>query len=658
MLHNPMAPSAGVDPLAIRQILLQHTFLPLISVQLSHNADVLFQHACQNSLTLVLQAVRPYGNNARYAVAGQAYKLTNTQLITRTYGLFPVRFEPLLPELLTVHNPPDGKLTGLFSISSLEVVLKKLSMGEQTKDAPALDLELYTNMFRRIVTSNKVVLFDTLNHPVSQVFVVDFENDSIDHLRQLIVEFRNFSYPKYFQMSDVLVHVFVLYNANVSSVADVQYFQNDIRTHLTLSLTAIPMFEESADQTDQKYVRMSKFDNVTIDGEVQKLSLQQGKDEDDEDYLNIPAELDVALRSKIFEFISKHLIPHMERKIRTWDDLILSPKKSIAGRFFSVSKKLFNNSNELIAQTHSIESYNAVQNYYHRSSPEQSIRKLADWSLMLKDFKYAYSTYDLIKKDYTNDKAWVYVASTQEMCTVSLLLAQTQPLASDTLPQPPDKNTLRKIRHDIIEPYIDNLSYTFKSRFNVKTYAIKSYLVVTELLLNMSIMFNIPWWWSDLIEEYYLKTMAEIDAHLASLGSGPQVIRAILYERLGYATGQFSYVPFAHRDLLSTAFELEAETGSSDAEEGHYQNVSKIPADKDNAIKGLTRFRKQSLWYLLSMREWLRLENFRQVKFVLDNVALRYKQKSLVSSQENSSSKNWYDREDLILATIRASVAE
>lgn len=641
-----MAP-AGVDPSAIRQILLQHTFLPLISVQLSHNADVLFQQACGNPLISVLQALRPYGNNARFGVASQAYKLTNTHLITRTYGLFPVRFEPLLPELLTVHNPPDGKLTGLFSITSLELILKKLAQRD-TNSTREDDAELYTSMFRRVVTSNKVALFDTLNHPVSQIFVIDYENDSIEKLRQLIVEFRNFSYPKYFQMADVLVHVFVLYNVNVSTHTEVQAFQNEIRTHLTLASSAVPMFQ---DEKNSEFVRMSKFENVTIDGEVQKISLQQGKDEDDEDWVNVPLELDAMLRTKVYEFISKQLIPHMERKIRTWDDLILSPKKSITGRFFSVSKKLFN-SNELVSQAQSIESYNATHNYYHRSSPEQAIRKLADWSLMLKDFKYAYSTYDLIKKDYTNDKAWVYVASTQEMCIVSLLLAQTQPLASDTLPQAPDKNTLRKIRHDIIEPYIDNLSYTFKSRFNVKTYAIKSYLVVTELLLNMSVMFNIPWWWSDLIEEYYLKTMAEVDAHLASLGSGPQVIRAILYERLGYATGQFLYVPFAHRDLLERAFEGEDKPEDvEDVEEGHYKNVAKIPADRDNAIKGLTRFRKRSLWYLLSMREWLRLENYSQVKHLYENASLSYR-----SNIAEQKAPHWFDRKNLILATIRACV--
>ena len=127
----------------------------------------------------------------------------------------------------------------------------------------------------------------------------------------------------------------------------------------------------------------------------------------------------------------------MQNKVRTWDDQVLQPKKSITGRFFSASRKLFNNSDSnLLSSTstsassssspaHHSSTFNYRENQYYKSSPEQMTRKLADWSLMLKDFKYAYSTYDVVRKDYSNERAWLYVASTQEMCIVSLLLQHT-----------------------------------------------------------------------------------------------------------------------------------------------------------------------------------------------------------------------------------------
>ncbi|OVF07521.1 putative trafficking protein particle complex III-specific subunit [Clavispora lusitaniae] len=633
----------GVDPSTVRQLLLQHTFSPLVSIHSTHSADALFQSECQSASTSVLQVFRPYGNNAKYGIPNQGYKITNTQLVTRTYGSFPVRFEPSLSELLTVHHQADDKLRGLFSLSSLELLMK-----HRASDQAQAPENLYTSMFRKVITSNRIVSFDTLNHPVAQLFVIDAATDSVESLRSAIVEFRNFNFPRYFQTADLLVHVIVLYDTRTTDENSVAPMLAAIRSTLSVSASTIPMFQACSEN-----VRMSKVENATVEEDVQRISMPE------DEYLTLPKTLDSTLRSKLHEFISRTLVPHMERKIRLWDDSVLAPKKSITGRFFSVSRKIFN-ANES-ADQHLAGSYNHTGNYYYRSSPEQSIRKLADWSLMLKDFKYAYSTYDLIKKDYTNDKAWLYVAAAQEMCIISLLLAQTQPLASDVMPQVPSRNTLRKIRHDIIEPYIDNLTYTFKSRFNVTTYAIKTYLVVAELLLNMSVMFNLSHWWADLIERYFLTCMAEIDAYLASSDS-PHVSRAILYERLGYSTARAVFVPDGYRDAVETmqtvsagetkkSFSSETEktettSVSESTKSDEYINQNKLPCEADTSFKGLTRKRKSALWYILSMREWLLLNNNRQIERLLRSIEEKY--------DISSNTANWYDREDLILAHIKA----
>lgn len=626
----------GVQPSAIRQLLLQHTLLPLISVQSTLNADALFQSECNDPLISTLLVLRPYGNNARYSVPNQSYRIANLQLISRTYGLFPVRFDAPLSELLTVHHLSDEKIGPLFSISSLEQLLRHASQ-EPDESTNSSRSELYSDMFRKAVSSNRIVLFDTLNHPVAHVFVVDYATDSIDTIRQLMVEFRNFLFPKYFQISDVLFHALVVFDLRIVAEAEVREFQEKLRTALSVNSSAVPMFQAN---DSGAHVRMSKFENATIQEQVQHLSLQPG----DNQSLRIPKTLDQILRIKLYEFISKVLIPYMEQKIRLWDDLVLLPKKSITGRLFSVSRKLFNNNADVGTSGTSPNTYNHQDHYYYRSSPEQVIRKLADWSLMLKDFKYAYSTYDLIKKDYTNDKAWVYVASTQEMCIISLLLAQTQPQASDSFPVAPDKNTLRKIRHDIIEPYIDNLNYTFKLRLNVKTYALRSYLVVAELLLNMSSMFSIPWWWDDLIEGYFLKAAADMDSHLAASGSGagPHVLRAILYERVGYAKAISYYIPLEASELVRGILQDGIQPGvAEEVEKGGHVNAAKILPKNDNAVVGRTRFRKSALWYLLAMWEWRDLGNTRQVEKVLHRMRIRYSVDELT--------ENWYDRKGLAL---------
>lgn len=623
--------SHNVDPSTIRQQLLQLAFLPLVSVLSTHNADAQFQRECENPLILALVVLRRYGNTVKYGLPSQAYRITNSQLITKSYGSFPVRFEPSLPELLTVHNPAaDDKLAALFSISSLELLLKNMALLHNES--------LYLGLFKRIIASNRVLLFNTFNHPVAQIFIVDYDSDPIDTVRSLIVDFRNYSFPKYFQNLDILIHIFVVYNPETCLGEAVAEYQASLRSSFSVTSTAVP-FKSSPEPKET--VNLADVESSTISQEIQ-MSLQPR----DNSTIQILPTLDATLRSTVYDFISRHLVPHMERKIRTWDDSVLAPKKLITGRFFSASKKLFNNNSSSDAAASTIPgAYNHTGNFYHRSAPEQIMRKLADWALMLKDFKYAYSTYDLIKKDYTNDKAWLYVASTQEMCIVSLLLAQTQPLASDTLPQRPDKNTLRKIRHDIIEPYVDNLTYTYKSRYNVKTYAIRSCMIVAELLLNMSIMFNIPWWWSDLTEGYLVNAWQEFENHLCANGDLPLVTRAVLFERLGFVKMSSSFVPSARMDVIEDVLANGVHSiAVEEPEEGHYKNDHKLLPYNDNAVQGLTRFRKSCLWYILAMKEWVDLENPQQVQILYGHLNNRFSSKA---------SNQWFDRPELILALIK-----
>ncbi|ODV78211.1 uncharacterized protein CANTADRAFT_91633 [Suhomyces tanzawaensis NRRL Y-17324] len=648
----------GVDPYVTRQHLLHHTYSPLISVHASYNADILLQSFLGLDDISTLQILKPYGNNAKYTVPNQSFKIINNQLITKAYPSFPVRFEPSLPELLTVFNATkrsdtndavkQAQLDQLFSISSLEMFLNHSSRESSSQDS---NKDLYLTYFNKIITSNNIVPFETFNHPIAQLFVVDFDADTIETLRKSIVEFRNYNFPRFFQIDDLLIHVLVMYDATKFLNSEVVAFQNDIKATLNILSTSIPI---NTNSQDEPTIEVSLIDNSTIEEDLQRISLQQSS-ASPTNQICIPKSLDSVLRARIYELINKFLIPHMQSKIRVWDDQILQPKKSITGRFFSASKKFFNNSNSelnLIGPSSSnSSSFNYTENYYYKSSPEQTVRKLADWSLILKDFKYAYSTYDVIKKDYTNDKAWVYVASTQEMCIVSLLLAQTQQVSNN--PTPPDKNTLRKIRHDIVEPYIDNLSYTFKSRLNLKTYSLKTLAIVTELLLCMCTTFSISWWWTDLIEKYLLKSVGEYDAHLLSSNQDSQVIRAILYERLGYSCGKCLILNGDNQRLLVLK-EGKLVNNQVDApepeEEGLYVNPKKLLPSINEGTTGLSRYRKSAIWYLLSIKEWLILKNYGQIQHLMNNIRFVYDIDEL--------GEEWYDRGDLLLGFIKRFMKE
>jgi hypothetical protein len=84
---------------------------------------------------------------------------------------------------------------------------------------------------------------------------------------------------------------------------------------------------------------------------------------------------------------------------------------------------------------------------YPHHAPEATNRRLADLAFLLRDYKYAASIYDGIRKDYVGDKATMYVAGASEMLGLSLLLASTGTTASAQLP--------------LIESYYDSALATF-----------------------------------------------------------------------------------------------------------------------------------------------------------------------------------------------------
>ncbi|EEQ41996.1 conserved hypothetical protein [Candida albicans WO-1] len=745
---------SGSDPFTSRQHLLHHTFSPLISIEATHNVDLIFQSMINNNDNIsTLQIFKPYGNNAKYSINtnNQQFKIINNQLITKNYPSFPIRFESSLPDLISVlnaqsRNPKNSNNLGgsnntsnnnnnglllnklnsnsspslsnsiteefktrsegvplnqLFSISSLEVYLRHMANPDNSINNSGGGGSLYLNFFDKLITSNQITPFETFNHPISQIFIIDYETDSIDILRKLIVEFRNYNFPKFFQIDDLLIHVFIIYDCDKFATGDIINFQNEIKNKLNVNTTVFPMSynnnKEKSSGGGSETNTISLVENSTIEEELQRISWN-----DINNSFEIPKVVDYTIRTKLYEFINKFLIPHMQSKVRYWDDQILQPKKSITGRFFQVSKKFFNSNNNsdtsLLTNTaksfkngvthgnsNSNSTFNYNENYYYKSSSEQILRKLADWSLMLKDFKYAYSTYELIKKDYSNDRAWVYVASTQEMCIVSLLLVQTQqqqsPLQLQSQSQLhqqniksliPDKNTLRKIKHDIIEPYMDNLCYTFKSRLNLKTFSFKTMIIVIELLLCMSQMFNISYWWYDTIEKYLIKLNNEFDQHLSNINNSNNdsnsnafsIIKALLYERLGYNSGHSVFLSLENYHLFRKNFERNRQVQSQPQkqeqeheeeegeEEGMYVNKLKLSTPTNRGIIGTTRFRKSALWYLLSMKQWHLSNNKSQIERLFNNIQLVYPDTNSNTNKQNGEEYVWYNRNGGILGIL------
>ena len=99
-----------------------------------------------------------------------------------------------------------------------------------------------------------------------------------------------------------------------------------------------------------------------------------------------------------------------------------SSRRGITGRLFSAGRRYFSTGtksttiNPQPAQSPSASNTptnNLAIPIYAYNTPEAQMRKLADYAFMLRDYKFAHSVYDTVKKDFSADKAWKYYAGAQ-----------------------------------------------------------------------------------------------------------------------------------------------------------------------------------------------------------------------------------------------------
>ncbi|KAA8518448.1 hypothetical protein F0562_015922 [Nyssa sinensis] len=120
-------------------------------------------------------------------------------------------------------------------------------------------------------------------------------------------------------------------------------------------------------------------------------------------FLNID-DLD-EIKNVMQDLSSKHIIPHMEQKIRVLNQQVSATRKGFRNQIKNLwwrkgKDDTPDNSNGLM---------------YTFSSIESQIRVLADYAFMLRDYELALSNYRLLSTDYKLDKAWKRYAGVQEM---------------------------------------------------------------------------------------------------------------------------------------------------------------------------------------------------------------------------------------------------
>jgi trafficking protein particle complex subunit 8 len=177
------------------------------------------------------------------------------------------------------------------------------------------------------------------------------------------------------------------------------------------------------------------------------------------------------MKTFVREMVTQSVLPTMERSISVWNEETASRRRGISGRFKTLGKWAgFGSSKSSTSGSSgkSDEDYNAALGYYLPKAPEAIIRRLADHAFMVRDWKLAQSTYDLLRSDFNNDKAWKYHAGAQEMAALSLLLSQQSMSA--------------KARSDTVDQMLENACYSYLTRCSAPYGALRCLALATELL--------------------------------------------------------------------------------------------------------------------------------------------------------------------------------
>ncbi|KAF8421263.1 ER-golgi trafficking TRAPP I complex 85 kDa subunit-domain-containing protein [Tirmania nivea] len=333
-------------------------------------------------------------------------------------------------------------------------------------DVPTTGRALYLLYLRRLLSGMPMSPHETFAHPTACVIAISSRNPApIETLKELYATGSGMIMPAYVN-NDYLRYYVLVHDEDKDDIMKSNALFDQMKKHFGLHCHLLRLRSGRTVVTDDEAVPVPKCQWFSAAEELADIRMRDGEEDDPDPTLYLPESEISGLRTMVREMVAQSIIPFMERCIATWNDQVASRRKGLSGRFISMSKRYFGASRG--SNNTSMSNYDAATTSYVPSSNEAKMRKLADYAFMLRDWKLAWSCYDLLRTDFANDKAWRYHAGAQEMTVLSLLLTG-QPLTT-------------KLRQDTIDPILDLAIYSYLTRCTASYSALRCVLVSVELL--------------------------------------------------------------------------------------------------------------------------------------------------------------------------------
>ncbi|KAL2022589.1 hypothetical protein VTK56DRAFT_4933 [Thermocarpiscus australiensis] len=487
--------------------LLLRSFVPHVAVHASEDADALVRD--KGFASGLWELLRPFGERVPGRVT-----IRDSNGAARSWEDFSVRFTRFgegieEPELVgggttpVVRSPPgtangQGGISGGGGggggqlerrgdlIAQVETVVERhLRFAEEAYMGPAspptptrqgLDPDAtspyYALYLRRLLSGIPLACHESFAHPVACVMAISSRNPSpIEALRRLYMEtsLGERRLPVWVDGEYLRYYILVHDEENGDITKSVALF-DQMKRNFGLHCHLLRLRSSQSAETDDDSIPLPRSDWMTASEELADIEESDTR-EDFEDPTRYIFESDAtAVRTFVREMVTQSIIPTMERNVSVWNDQVASRRRGLSGRFMSLSKRwAFGSSSRASSGPGSSSSsnYDAL-GFYRADTPEAILRKLADYAFMLRDWKLAMSTYDLLRSDFQNDKAWKYHAAANEMAALALLI----------MPQ----NMSSKTRIETINQMLEQAFYSYHIRCNSLYGAIRCTVLALELL--------------------------------------------------------------------------------------------------------------------------------------------------------------------------------
>ncbi|PGH03325.1 hypothetical protein AJ79_07403 [Helicocarpus griseus UAMH5409] len=460
----------------IRSLIIR-AFSPVIGVYASPDTDALVhQKGFKNGFN---ELIRPFGDK----ITGKIV-IRDSVGSSRTWEDYGVRFV----DLDVKKKPPEAsKAEPVPSLIQIEQVLDRhvhsiddplaswTRGGDTGHGHQPLASPFYKLFLKRLLSTTYPAPHETFVHPVACVIAISSHTPSpLESLRQLYAQTSQgdkrppqWVYPEYLRYY-VLVH-----DEDRDDITQSTALFDQMKRHFGLHCHMLRLRSNQCVLTDDDSTQFPSCEWLTPSEDLSELGEQETLIDvgTEGSYL---FESDVtAIKAFVRELVAQSVIPHMENRVAAWNDQVASRRRGLSGRFMSMSRRWagFGTGSRSSGGAYgggSGSNYDPLQGFYKPDAPEAILRKLADYAFMLRDWKLASSTYELVKGDYAHDKAWRYQAGAHEMCAVSTLL---NPLASTT-----------KTKLDPIDQLLDTASYSYLTRCSDAQNALRTLVLGVELL--------------------------------------------------------------------------------------------------------------------------------------------------------------------------------